>query len=254
MPGTDRHGAGQRPGETLLTATAYGRTVGLRVPDADLEAVFPRLPHWWDETAPAVAAPEQTWSLQPGLAPEAVIGELELWVAEHADGLVFVHAGVVAVDGRALLLPGRSFTGKSTLTRELLRCGADYGSDEYAVLSPDGTVQAYPRPLALRGETQRRVAATDLGAATFTGALPVAAVAALRYVPGGPLDIAPMTPATAVLRLFDNTVCASSRPELSFETLVALGRGIVAVEGVRDEAADVVPALMTLLRARHHSM
>ena len=64
---------------------------------------------------------------------------------------MFVHAGVVAVDGRALLLPGGSFTGKTTLVAALLRAGAQYGSDEYAVLDEAGLVlPAYPRPLSIR--------------------------------------------------------------------------------------------------------
>src|SRR6185369_13624268 len=52
------------------------------------------------------------------------------------DGL-FVHAGVVAWRGRAILIPGRSMSGKSHLTAELVRRGAMYYSDEFAVLNDD---------------------------------------------------------------------------------------------------------------------
>lgn len=230
--------------DTVLTATGFGRTVELAVAADALDVVAPLLPYWW---APATGPVERSWSVPSAAAAEAVIADLELWVAEHADGLVFVHAGVVAFDGVALLLPGRSFAGKSTMTSALIRTGAQYGSDEYALLTPDGRVRAYPRPLALRGDERRRVRAEELGATVFDGALPVGAVVALRYSATEPPALTPISPATAVLRLFDNTVCASSRPVEAFETLVATCRDVVAVEGIRGEAADTVPVLRALL-------
>lgn len=179
---------------------------------------------------------------------EAVVADLELWVAEHAEGLVFVHAGVVAFDGVAIVLPGRSYSGKSTLTRELLRAGAQYGSDEYALLTPDGRVRAYPRPLAIRGEERRRVDATEFGARTFDDALPIGVIAVLRYSATEPAAITPISPATAVLRMFDNTVCASSRPAEAFDALVEACKHAEAVEGTRGEAHDVTGTLRSLIR------
>jgi hypothetical protein len=229
----------------VLTATAFGRTVGLQVDDID--AIRPVLPYWWGADRPPSHEPERVWPIADVTHAEAVISELELWVAEHAAGLVFVHAGVVAVDGKALLLPGRSLTGKSTLTRALLQAGAAYGSDEYAVLRPDGRVQAYPRPLALRDDPRRRVSAAELGAQSFEGALPVAAVAVLQFVPDATWDVEPISPATAVLRLLDNTVCAASRPDDALAAVTALAADVVAVEGVRGAASDAATALLELL-------
>ncbi len=80
--------------------------------------------------------------------------DLQLYVADMAPDRVFVHAGVVVCQGRGILLPGRSFSGKSTLVAELIRAGAEYYSDEYAVLDSTGSVHPYPRPLSIR---QRRL-------------------------------------------------------------------------------------------------
>jgi len=66
-------------------------------------------------------------------------GHLQPRLALLTPKYVFVHAGVVAWRGRAIVLPGYSRAGKSTLVAELLKLGATYYSDEYAVL--DG-----PRP------------------------------------------------------------------------------------------------------------
>ena len=229
----------------LLTSKAYGRRVGLRVPPADVEAVRRRLPHWW---ADADVKPERTWKVASAGQAEHVVGELELWVAEHAVDRVFVHAGVVAFDGRALLLPGRSAAGKTTLTAALLKAGAAYGSDEYAVLTPDGRVCPYPRRLEIRdGPGRNRPSAAELGAATFAEPLPVAAVAHLRYQPESGYEVEAISAGTAVLRLFDNTVCAQSRAVEALDTLAAATHEIRAVAGSRGEAASAVPALRTLV-------
>jgi hypothetical protein len=70
----------------------------------------------------------------------ALESDLQLHVAEMARRRVFVHAGVVGWGGQAIVIPGRSYTGKSTLVAALVRAGATYYSDEYAVLDAQGLV------------------------------------------------------------------------------------------------------------------
>jgi len=229
----------------MITAQGFGCAVGLRLAADDLDAIRPMLPYWWRDVD---LAPAKVWDVPSVAGAELVISDLELWVADHAVDLVFVHAGVVARDGRALLLPGRSFTGKSGLTAALLAAGADYGSDEYAVLDANGLVRAYPRPMSLRDEhTRRRVPASDYGARTFSDALPVAAIAALAYQRGGEWDAHEISAATAVLRLLDNTVCAQSRPDEALHAVVAAARNAQAIEGFRGEASDAATQLLALL-------
>jgi hypothetical protein len=64
-------------------------------------------------------------------------------IALHAPEHVFVQAGVVGVGERAMVLPGKSFAGKTTLVAALVRAGAEYWSDEYAVLDANGDVHPY---------------------------------------------------------------------------------------------------------------
>jgi hypothetical protein len=229
----------------LASAPAYGRRVGLRLPAELLPAVRPWLPHWWRD---ADVEPERTWTISAADEAEYVVAQLELWVAEHAEDLVFVHAGVVAVGGRALLLPGSTHAGKTSLTAALLRSGAAYGSDEYAVLDAEGRVRPYPRPLSIR-ENGRRIGRTaaELGAATFSDPQPVGAVAVLRYVPGRRYQVELISAATAVLRLFENTICAQSRPEPALDALIAAVHGAQTVEGVRGDADEACRPLSALL-------
>ena len=79
--------------------------------------------------------------------------------------VVVVHGGVVGRDGRAILLPAPSGAGKSALVAELVRQGALYFSDEYALIDSAGLVHPYPRTLLLRDGSGdgRPVLATELG-------------------------------------------------------------------------------------------
>jgi hypothetical protein len=135
----------------------------------------------------------------------------------------------------------------------LLGAGAAYGSDEYAVLSPDGRVHPYPRRLEIReGLGRDRLSATELGAETFVASLPVAAVAHLRYQSGSGDQVEPISAGAAVLRLFGNTLCAQSRPTEAIDALTAATRGIRAVSGSRGEATSAVPAIRDLITGRQH--
>ena len=50
---------------------------------------------------------------------ETFESDVRLFVAELAKQRVFVHAGVVGWKGKAIVIPGRSYSGKSTLVAEL---------------------------------------------------------------------------------------------------------------------------------------
>src|SRR5262249_15179119 len=53
----------------------------------------------------------------------ALESDLRLYIAEHARRRVFVHAGVVGWNGGAIVIPGSSLSGKSTLVAALVRAG-----------------------------------------------------------------------------------------------------------------------------------
>src|SRR5262249_208611 len=80
---------------------------------------------------------------------------LQLLAAYRAEGYLFVHAGAVGWQGQAIVIPGRSFCGKTTLVSALVRAGATYYSDEFTVFDAQGRVHPYPLPLSIRDETGR---------------------------------------------------------------------------------------------------
>lgn len=232
-----------------ITSMAYGRAVALTTWIFPADDLRPMLPHWWEDAGLPVAEAEKEVEI---LAPEYAedeIRELEHWVAEHAMDAVFIHAGVVALDGAAVLLPGRTHAGKSDLTAALLRAGASYGSDEYAVITPDGLVHAYPRRLTLR-TTQGvvRVPAADLGSAPFTEPARVVAVADVRFEAGSSWDVTALTRGQTAMRLIDNAVAAQTRPVVVLDSvLAALGSLRIGVQGVRGEAGEAAAEVLRLL-------
>ena len=62
------------------------------------------------------------------VTPETLLGSLDqslhLAIAEFSLQAVFLHAGVTVWNGAAILIPGRSHAGKSTLTKSLIDAGA----------------------------------------------------------------------------------------------------------------------------------
>ena len=118
-----------------------------------------------------------------------------------------VHAGAVTWRGRALLLPGKTHSGKSSLVIELLRQGASYLSDEYALIDSDGLVYAYPRPLLVRtGYAQQTpVLPETYGRIAASGPLPVAWVVALQYSSNADWKLTALAQSEGLMMLLQNT-------------------------------------------------
>jgi hypothetical protein len=173
--------------------------------------------------------------------------QMRLFVATQAHEWVFVHAGVVAQAGRALLLPGESFSGKTTLVAALVLAGAVYYSDEYAVLDGDGRVHPYPRPLSIRSDDRsvtRELRAHDLGADIGHDSAEVAVVVTTRYRHGAEWAPRRLTAGQGIVSLLANTVPARDRPEEVLQTLRRASTAAIMLEGDRGEARVVVPELL----------
>jgi hypothetical protein len=153
---------------------------------------------------------------------------------------VYVHAGVVGIRGRALVIPGRSWSGKSTLVMALVNAGADYYSDEFAVLSPDGSLTPFARPLNLRYPAARRVVV----ARDFPPPLPKLQVAQLHYDSVAGWKVTPLSPGNAVLALLDNTVAARRLGSSASATFARALWGGVHWSGSRGDADEAASRLL----------
>ena len=178
-------------------------------------------------------------------AQDALEGELAIHVAASCPDRVFLHAGVVSFGGKALLLPGRSFAGKSTLVAALVAAGGTYYSDEYAVVDGAGLVFPYPRRLSLRreGALPRRTMPARVG----RRAVPVGWVLGARYVPGASFAPVALSQGRTALLLLDNAVAARIVPGRVLHAVRAIAASAMGIESVRGDVAAAVKHLLPLL-------
>lgn len=131
---------------------------------------------------------------------------------------LFVHAGVVGIEGRGWVLAGSSGAGKTSTVGVLVREGALYLSDEIALLDPDrATVAPFTLPMALKswtltamGEPPPGQAVTADGETRFhlpdhraDSRLPLAGLVVIDGTRLGE-PLAPATRAETLMRLAEN--------------------------------------------------
>jgi hypothetical protein len=174
-------------------------------------------------------------------------GDFRLHVATSSRARLFVHAGVVGWRGGAIVLPGRSLAGKSTLVDALVKAGATYYSDEYAVFDSQGRVHPFARPLKLRareGEAAPRATADPSALRVGKRPIPVRLVALTHYVPGESWKFQPLSPGQAMLALMESAVPVRYRPEATMQTLREIVTRVPVIQGVRGEVEEAVEKLL----------
>ena len=175
---------------------------------------------------------------------------LMVHVAESAPDYVFVHAGVVAWQDRALVLPGVSHAGKSTLVAELVRAGATYYSDEFALLDRDGRVHPFTRTLQMRRPgrlEQTPLPLAQINGRAGTGALAVSLVVFTEFAEGARWAPEALAPGHAVLELLPHTIPTQRTPARVLSTLAATLRPATAWRSKRGEAPETARALFAAL-------
>src|SRR5438270_8700249 len=182
-------------------------------------------------------------------ALELLRSDLQRLVAESSTKEIFIHAGVVGFRDHAILMPGSSQSGKSTLTAALLRAGATYYSDEYAVLDSEGRVLPYPTALSLREERGvRKLTARELGGSCGRRALPIGAVILTEFRHGQAWEPKLLSPGQGILGLLAHTVQARTRIEEVLERLSRAASRCIFLSGPRGEADQVAEELLNRLR------
>lgn len=185
----------------------------------------------------------------PDEVVERLRSEIDHEVALGSRTGLFVHAGVVGWRGHAILVPGRSMTGKSTLVAALVRQGATYYSDEYAVLAEDARVGPYARALVLRGDPPGAASARAGGPTGAAGQepLPVALIVSTSYREGSAWRPEVVRGSRAVLPVIDNTVRARSEPERVMRLVGRLAPRVVTLRGPRPDADLAAPRILGFL-------
>jgi hypothetical protein len=173
--------------------------------------------------------------------------DVERYIAENTRQRLFIHAGAVGWRGRAILLPGKTQTGKSTLVARLLEAGASYYSDEFALLDRNGLVHPYSRPLALRTNPEEpppRIRNRGQEPPPIKRALPIGLIAFSQYEADGRWRPRPLSQGKAILSLLSNTLSARRRPQLAMSVLPKLVAKAPVIQGARGDAEETAHALL----------
>lgn len=190
--------------------------------------------------------------------------ELLHGVMQRAAHLFCVHAGVVALDDRGVVLPGLSRAGKSTLTLALLRAGARFLSDELLAFDPtSGTALAFPRAIKIRdvcvhyfGDLAHEFVGDGEGRFLPFAALPrgvvrpaaaVSAVVISRWEATGPTSLTPISPGAALLSLASSALNFGTHRAASIEYLADIVRDAMTWELCWQEPSGAAALLVDAL-------
>jgi hypothetical protein len=252
-----------------LSVRAYGVKLGLRASEPGvLGPLVDRLPPGWKPAASPVVDRMYSY-IAGGQAPGSKVRRFHILYIDHArvgrdhsidsslDALevdarhtvavlspqrVFIHAGVVGWDGGAIVIPGASYSGKTTLVAELVRRGARYYSDEYAAIDRHGRVHPFAKPLSIRGHGERTP--EELGGVGGRRPLPVSAIVRAPYREGAHWRPREQSAAQGALTLLSNALPARGEPARTMSAVRTAASGAVVLAGPRGEAGEMADRLL----------
>ncbi len=139
-----------------------------------------------------------------------------------------------------------------TVVAELVKKGAVYYSDEYAVLDAAGNVQPFPKWLSLRGivdpYTQLECSVESIGGIAGTKTIPVGMVLMAQYKRGKkiPKRWCPrrLSSGQAIMEILPHALPIRNKPKFVLEVLNKLASRAIIVKTVRGEAKDFATTLL----------
>jgi hypothetical protein len=186
---------------------------------------------------------------------DLLASQIRLTVAEYAVGKVFLHAGAVAWKEKAVIIPARSFSGKTTLVAELIKKGALYYSDEYAVLDEEGFLHSFPKTLSMRGiiddYKQVECSPSSFGAAIGQMPIPVGMVLICKFDKtlkiNSEFSLEILSAGQAMLEMIDNTIPITNNPKFVLKILNKISKHAIIAKCQRGEAIEFANFLIEYL-------
>ncbi|MBI4819191.1 MAG: hypothetical protein HY791_23165 [Deltaproteobacteria bacterium] len=218
--------------------SAYGVELSVNLPDREslAELVLALPPELASISAPSRPVSAHTIDVVPGDDwLRHLERELGKSLASRSAEFVFLHAGLVAFRGHGILIPGRSWAGKSVLVEAFIRAGASYYSDEFAVFGRDGLARSFARRLCVRSPFGNR---RWIDVPRVVGPpIPISLILATRFVAGARWKPAIKRGAFAVLPVIDSAMVGRLAPERVLSLAAKLAKSAVGLEGPRPNAS-----------------
>lgn len=178
-------------------------------------------------------------------------GIIRITVGEYAPDRVFMHSGAVGWNGKAIVMPGDSFKGKSTLVAELVRNGAEYYSDDFAIFDKDGMLHPFPRALAMRKADRTfkdySLTAESLGGETGTTPIPVGMILVTGYAPGARWKPQMLTAGQGILEMMPHILSVRRHPEFVVKVLNNVVNSAIIASSPRGTAEKFAKILLNFV-------
>jgi hypothetical protein len=252
---------GPAEGKQVVALEVYGTRACVSVPDPELvPRVVEQFPR--DSTACEPRPDDRSFALEIeddgryAVVEDGTVGErpptlegalgalrrrLFFYAMEHARDRLVVSAGAVGYEGHAIVLPGPTMAGKTRLVLALLRAGAEYYADDWALLDGDGRVHGYSSPIHVKNEG--KVTPESLGAVRGAGPIPVGLIASVTYKQGSHWSHRRRTAGDGVLMLLRNAY-GMDAPDFALDAARSAAGRAVVLEGERGDAEEAAAALL----------
>lgn len=173
---------------------------------------------------------------------------IRITVGENAKEHMFIHAGAVGWKGKGIVFPAESFKGKSTLVAELVRQGAEYYSDDFAIFDKKGLLHPFPRAISMRTDdgvyVPYEITLESLGVVAASKPLPVGLVLFTQYKPGQKWKPVQMTAGQGLLEMIPFVLPFQKRPEFSMRVLKSIASRAIITSSCRGAAKEFAKALL----------
>jgi hypothetical protein len=171
---------------------------------------------------------------------------IELLGAFHAarnEKFVILHAGAVSYNGVGIIFPADSYSGKSSLTAEFVKQGATYFSDEYAIISKDGRLHPFSKPISIRepgGWTQTDVDVASFGGESAKQAVDIGYVLFTKFRKYARWRPKTISRARAVFDMLPHSINGKNNPEFTIQVLQNAIKTAKVLESSRGESRRFV--------------
>lgn len=182
---------------------------------------------------------------------DSLESQLRLTVAEFAEDFVFIHAGAVAYKDKAIIIPGVSFSGKTTLVAELSKRGLEYYSDEYAVIDKKGLLHPFPKKLSMRGiiddYTQLDIPVEEMGGVKGHQPISIGMILVTKYKKNAKFKPEQLSTGKGIIESIANSVSVRQNPALVLQTLSIVTSGAKVIKTNRNEVSGFADKFLSYL-------
>jgi hypothetical protein len=176
--------------------------------------------------------------------------QIKFLVSRFSPNHLAIHAGCVRFNNKTLLFPANGFRGKSTLTAEFVRLGAEFYSDDLAVFDIEGKIQPFSRKISMRDKVDNKTLyfPEELGGIQAKTSSRIDFVVFTEYkYKGIPWKPRRLSEVKGKIELLKHILTLKNNPYLSMEIVGKIAGNSIFLKGKRGEAVDFSTSVLRYL-------